>query len=162
MVWNWILQYRWWVYILFQALEFFPCFLWQMFIWRLLCNSIMLASETWGRLQNGTNNGLEMMVNQVIVACRNGNSYTTSIYVVTFMFGYVLQLLRSKITKILPSWHPDNEQSSYSGFIQYEAVIQITALRSSIATSYFTVNGNFYLWFVWFGLYCGLLCCGPV
>lgn len=63
----------------------------------------MLASETWGRLQNGTNNGLEMMVNQVIVACRNGNSYTTSIYVVTFMFGYVLQLLRSKITKILPS-----------------------------------------------------------
>jgi hypothetical protein len=36
-----------------------------------------------------------------------------------------LQLLRCKITKILPSRHPDNEQTSYSAFILYETAIQI-------------------------------------
>jgi len=83
MVRNWILQYRWRVYTLFLSPDFF----FHVSFGRCLFNDCYEIVLCWPvklgvDCRVGVNNGLEMMVNQTVVACRNGDSYATIIYIV--------------------------------------------------------------------------------
>lgn len=89
----------------------------------------------------GVNNGLEMMVNPGIGACRNGTSYTTVIYVVHIHFWLCPNNFYG--VKPLKFFHHDIPTMS-EVLIRHLYItkrqFKPRALLSSIASAYFTVN----------------------